>query len=82
MEKKLKMLFDYQRFEKNAKLEKLISETEDSFANELSDDELFFVNAAGEPDLAGGSVSNIYNVPERKPVNYESDDGKTSTQIK
>ncbi len=58
MEKKLKMLFDYQRFEKNAKLEKLISETQDSFAKELSDDELLFVNAAGEPDLAGGTISN------------------------
>ena len=49
MEKKLKKLFDYQRFEKNERLEKIIKETESRYGGELSDDELSFVNAAGEP---------------------------------
>ncbi len=48
MEDKLKNLFDFQRFERNDKLEKLIQETENRYARELSDDQLFLVNAAGE----------------------------------
>ena len=51
MEKELKKLFDYQRFEKNEKLEKLIRETEGRYAAELSDDDLSFVSAAGEETL-------------------------------
>ena len=51
MEKKLKKLFDYQRFEKNEKLEKLIRETESRYAKELSDDDLTLVNAAGGPEI-------------------------------
>ena len=48
MEKKLKKLFDYQRFEKNERLEKIIKETESRYGGELSDDDLSLVNAAGE----------------------------------
>lgn len=48
MEKKLKMLFDYQRFERNARLETLIQETETHYAKELSDEDLIMVAAAGE----------------------------------
>ena len=48
MEKKLKKLFDYQRFEQNAKLEKLIQETESRYAKELSEEDLSLVFAAGE----------------------------------
>ena len=51
MEKKLKKLFDYQRFEKNEKLEKLIRDTESRYATELSDDDLSLVSAAGEETL-------------------------------
>lgn len=51
-EQKLKRAFDFQRFEKNAGLEKLISESEKRFAGELSDESLSHVNAAGE---VGGS---------------------------
>lgn len=59
MEKKLKKLFDYHRFEQNEKLEKLIYETESRYAGGLSDDYLSLVNAAGEPEIAkfrGGST--------------------------
>ena len=47
MEKKLKKLFDYQRFEKNERLEKTIKETESRYKGELSDEDLAFVAAAG-----------------------------------
>ena len=59
MEKKLKALFDYQRFEKNERLEKLIRETENRYAGELSDDDLSLVNAAGEPEIGS-------NMPEEQ----------------
>lgn len=48
MENKLAKLFDYQKFEKNNALEALIAESEGRYARELSDDDLEFVNAAGE----------------------------------
>lgn len=48
MEKKLKGLFDYQRFAPSSKLAKLISETEARYGTALSDDDLGFVAAAGE----------------------------------
>ena len=57
MERKLKSLFDYQNFEKNPRLEKLISETENRYARELSDDDLSFVNAAGDFNMRGATIS-------------------------
>ena len=52
MEKKLKKLFDYQKFEKNPRLQKLIGESEARLeAAELSDDSLEKVSAAGEPSV-------------------------------
>lgn len=49
MEEKLKKLFDYQKFEKNPRLEKLIEESEARYkAAELSDESLEMVSAAGE----------------------------------
>ncbi len=59
MENKLRKLFDYQRFEGNGRLERLISETENRYANTLSDDDLTFVNAAG--DLTAGSEKDGKN---------------------
>lgn len=45
---KLSMLFDYQRFEKNARLQKVIDEAHRRIeAQELTDDELDQVAAAG-----------------------------------
>ena len=46
--KKLTALFDYQRFERNKKLQALIEDTENRCMNALSDDEQERVNAAGE----------------------------------
>ncbi len=46
--KKLKALFDYQRFERNKRLQALIEDTENRCMNALSDDDLEWVSAAGE----------------------------------
>ncbi len=49
MEKKLKQLFDFQRFSENERLAGLIRETESRYKSvELSDDSLSQVAAAGE----------------------------------
>ena len=47
MEKKLKSLFQYQKFEQNERLAALIAESEKNVA--LTDDDLSQVNAAGNP---------------------------------
>ncbi len=48
MENKLKQLFEYQKFQQNGRLAKLIAETEARQTAELSDDELELVAAAGD----------------------------------
>ena len=45
---KLTALFDYQRFERNERLQALIEDTENRCMNALSDDDLEWVSAAGE----------------------------------
>ncbi len=53
MESKISRLFDYQKFEPNSKLDKLIQDVESRYSlddNMLSDDELGMVNAAGVAD--------------------------------
>ena len=52
------MLFDYQHFERNASLETLIRETETRYDRSLSDDDLTFVNAAGDVNVPGGTINN------------------------
>ena len=47
-EQKLALLFDYQLFENDPELKALIAETENSCFDEISDDDLFGVSAAGE----------------------------------
>lgn len=47
-QKQLTALFDYQRFERNKKLQALIDDTETRCLNALSDDDLEWVSAAGE----------------------------------
>lgn len=48
MEKRLRALFDYQRFLQNDRLARMISEAEEASA-ELSDEDLELVSAAGDP---------------------------------
>ena len=57
-ELKLKKLFDFQKFEQNQKLSKMIDDAE-SEGVLLTDEELSFVNAAGE--VAPGDVSGFNN---------------------
>ena len=48
IQKQLTALFDYQRFERNERLQALIEDTENRCMNALSDDDLEWVSAAGE----------------------------------
>ena len=48
-QKELKALFDYQRFAGNERLQALIADTENRCLHALSDDDLEWVSAAGEP---------------------------------
>ena len=50
IEQKLKDLFDLQSFVGNARIEKLVQETNSRYGEELSDDMLEYVSAAGEAD--------------------------------
>ena len=53
MEKKLRELFDFQKFEKNADLQAVIDKVHARHsALELSDDDVSFVAAAGMPETA------------------------------
>lgn len=56
MERKLRNILDYQRFSSNPRLSAMISDVEKRYAgaarHELSDDELSFVNAAGNANPA------------------------------
>lgn len=53
MENKLKAMFDYQRFEPNDRLSRLIDDTESRYMsmNELSDSDLELVSAAAMTDF-------------------------------
>lgn len=48
MERKLQAMFDFQHFQQNERLARLIEETESRYGEELSDDDLGLVSAAGE----------------------------------
>ena len=48
IQKQLTALFDYQRFERNKRLQALIEDTERRCLCALSDDDLEWVSAAGE----------------------------------
>lgn len=56
MERKLRALFDFQKYEQNEKLARIIAETEKKYykvesggGERLDDEDLFYVNAAGDP---------------------------------
>ena len=50
MEERLKQLFDFQRFERNARLASLIEKTEQRYGHILFDEDLEWVSAAGDLD--------------------------------
>lgn len=47
MENKIKALFEFQRFSGNKRLDAMINDTESRYRNEIADDELESVSAAG-----------------------------------
>lgn len=47
MENKIKALFEFQKFSGNKRLEAMINDAESRYRNELSDDEVEIVSAAG-----------------------------------
>lgn len=50
MEQKLKKLFDYQKFQRNSRLDAMLAEYEGRYA-EVDDDALKMVSAAGDDSL-------------------------------
>ena len=58
MEELLKQLFDYQRFERNKRLAALIERAEERYGHTLSDEDLEWVSAAGEPDALRAQKDN------------------------
>ena len=73
MEQKLKRLFDYQRFQKNSRLEAMLAEAEERYAGGLTDEALELVSAAGEatvptmnPEILLGRHSIPEDVQERR----------------
>lgn len=58
MEQKLKRLFDYQKFQKNPRLEALLSKAEGRYEGALTDDDLELVSAAGD-SISTGTVTII-----------------------
>ncbi len=60
MEGKLRGLFEYNRFSGNARLNKLIEETDARYGTELSDSDLYFVNAAGVPEEITQNPDQFY----------------------
>lgn len=64
MEKKLQSMFAYQKFAQNPRLSKLIAQTEERYARELNDDDLWMVNAAGVPEQY--AAENKHNMKKRE----------------
>ena len=60
MEKKMRQLFDYQKFARNPRLDAMLAETEER-CNALDDDDLGNVSAAGDP-LVGNHMMTAGNV--------------------
>ncbi len=48
MQNTLKNLFDFQKFQENSHLARVIAESEACYGKALDDDAMLFVNAAGE----------------------------------
>ena len=57
MEKKLKALFEFQRFQNNAALAELIAETEGRDGRRLTEEDLSFVHAAAGDSKLEGKIS-------------------------
>lgn len=68
MEQKLKRMFDYQKFQKNSRLEAMLAEAEGRYEGSLSDDALELVSAAGDSRLMLHAESIAYDQRAAVPV--------------
>lgn len=59
MEEKLIFLLDYQRFQKNHRIEEMLLELEGRYGEELTEENLSLVNAAGEACHRGGQECKL-----------------------
>lgn len=59
MENRLKSLFEFQKFENNSRLAKLVRDTELRYGAELTDDELSMVSAAGDVSFLMNSSDKL-----------------------
>jgi hypothetical protein len=57
MERKLRRVFDYQKFTSNTRLGAMIAETERRY-QALNDEDLFLVSAAGDTDIMNDFSEN------------------------
>lgn len=76
MENKLKKLFEYQKFEKNAELDALIAGAHSRYGEALSDDDLEMVAAAGEINGSGKAAGNdtpaeCYGIDHKNSTPFE-----------
>lgn len=69
METKLHQLFDYQRFQNNARLAEIISDVENRYNCALEDNALELISAAGDPAMTHGNQPRL---PEE--FSYGKDD--------
>lgn len=73
MEQKLKKLFDYQKFQKNPRLEAMLSEAEGRYDSGLSDDDLELVSAAG----TGFMVNHVFPQEQLELTSAANNQGTT-----
>ena len=62
MERKLKRLFDYQKFQRNVRLGAMVAEVESRYENGISDEDLAFVSAAGEITVRKEDAPGFFSV--------------------
>lgn len=65
MERKLRQLFDYQKFHRNPRLEAMLSEAEGR-SSVIEDDALEMVSAAGDPFAKTHGSDSAFLPPDKK----------------
>lgn len=58
-ERQLQRLFDFQCFQINPRLEHMILDVEQRYCSAISDDDLEYVNAAGDPMPSVGEETDL-----------------------
>ena len=76
MENKLKKLFDYQKFESNPRLARMINKAELYYGSQLSDEDLSEVSAAGQTQMFHPYDSENAGTQTKLPGSNTSDTNK------